>query len=259
MSEEWKTYKRTIKKNGLGWPGWDTIGYLLAYAPSDEHRNAMTVLLLTGCRISEALLLKPTDFDFSDSRWIKVNNIAVLKHWKYAKENGERIPNDDLKKNSEWKTEKTSISRSFRIIRKGNFLTFKLEKIIDQAQANGWGYVFPKKEIFGSSIDPHNSMSRTALYKLIRDVDTHKIINVTLKDKDDNEFGTCSGIWPHLLRSWCASYLVDVLGCDAYKVRKFFEWSSLEMSVQYVVDSDVAWEKIIPKDIQAEENVKKSR
>lgn len=77
MNEKLKKPKRG-SANILHFCGWSALGNLVKDAPSEETAALIATTFETGCRISEALGLKPSQFVREDD-YITVYGIEVLK------------------------------------------------------------------------------------------------------------------------------------------------------------------------------------
>jgi hypothetical protein len=195
-------------------------------------------------------------FQLSDPKWIWCSQCLVLKHYSYLKDdNNKKIPETDpdfkLRRREDgkligrkWQTEGTYLTRTFPIARRKNPLAYSFETVIKNCKTE---YLIPAELHFNRGFSKTESASDKYVYKKIREIDVNNLVHVNNVDRRGNVIGIEDGLFPHLLRSQCASYLADELGASAYQLKEFFQWSSLEMSANYVETSRSARNLLLDK------------
>jgi integrase len=198
----------------LGWRNSRGTGILDYFdkCRSNEQAKYLATLFLTGCRVSEALELKPDSFRWNE-HGIVGYNCRVLKHYDYEKNlDGEKITSEV--KGRKWQTQPRSVYRNV-FIKRVNELDDYFVELLESCDTE---YLLPAMTKRG-----HHPLaepaSRAYAYTMINSID----------DK----------LWPHFLRAQCCSYLIEELRLDAYAIKRWFEWSSLEMSDQYFKRSGI--------------------
>lgn len=210
----WRQDRRSVKHHGLPWQGWrnkSRLGILDLYdkAHTEAQQAAIVILFETGCRVTEALALKPEMFRINEESIVGYN-VPVEKYYSYVKEDGEKVLNDNPELNRKFKTLSKDVVRQVFIRRKGNPLSEMFAYLIENCETE---YLLPARSKTYSRVLPGDMMTRQYLYKLIRGLDNR--------------------VWPHWVRSQTISYLIEEVGLDPYAIKLWASWSSLEMSSEY--------------------------
>lgn len=199
--EPWKHERRSIIRHGEDeWVGWERIMDLYKIATKlDEstgtHAHALyfTVLFETGGRRWEVILLRPNQVSWNEEA-ILIRRMEVLKQRKIK---GRKVRNVYIKI-------------------EGDPLAPIMIDLVEDCDTK---YLLPGYgEPFSKTIDPESHISSTHVYNKVCKID--------------------GDIWPHWLRdqrSWQLSAPEEEggRGFDAYLLKAWFEWASMDMPAHY--------------------------
>lgn len=205
--EPWKHYRRAISTHAIDyWVGWEKILSLHKKALEidkdhfrQDHSLYFVTIFETGGRVSEIILLRPEQIRWNDST-IKITRMRVHKQRRATK------------------------VRNVFIKIKDNPLA---QTFIDHVKACDTKYLLPG---YGPSIEP------SPLNRFRRKINPNRHISTTHVYKKITAIDP--DIWPHWLRdqrSWHLSAEIEQggSGFDAYELKEWFGWTSMDMPAQY--------------------------
>ncbi len=205
--EPWKHYRRAISTHAINyWVGWKKILSLHERAlgldrdhPRSDHSLYFTTIFETGGRISEVLLLRPEQIHWDDQA-IKIIRMRVHKQRRRTK------------------------VRNVLIKIEGNPLAHTFIKHVEGCDTK---YLLPG---YGPSIEPSHANRFSKKVNQDKPASTSHVYNKVCEIDPD--------IWPHWLRdqrSWHLAAKVEDngRGFDAYELREWFGWTSMDMPSKY--------------------------
>jgi len=204
---------------------WKPLKELISYASLGRDQAFVSVLFLTGGRVSEVLALKRENFEVRQAEGLAiVRNMKLLKRYKKLSEIL------DAEGNKRWITELVEAKRKpFPIMLREPLTPFLIEWL---GQTEGLLFRSPYKLGF--------PLSRFWAYNLVRQID--KEIPLTLRRdlglnkpfiKDGKRISDRLHLWLHWFRSQRASQLVSDYGYEVIDLIDFFSWERYDTALTY--------------------------
>jgi len=211
----WRSGRRSVLEDLPEWPGWPAfLNYYEAIneAPFPEYSRLYFVTIFEiGCRESEAILLRPTQFTWNDEA-IYVRDVPVDKKKKRVK-TGRLLPNG----RPEMIGVKKVHSRNVLVKLEENPLA---DVLIDLVESCDTDYLLPARKRCSREIISDRHTSRGTVYNRITEI--HE------------------DLWPHGIRGYRASHLVHERDFTVRDLVKWFEWEGADMALHYTRTKDMA-------------------
>ena len=187
-------WRRGVQFEPVTWPGWRRILWLYENAPAERHRRAFLAIFFGGFRVSEAIQLQRRQIAIGEDA-IVIYSAPVLKY-KRRMMRDVLIPNDP----------ENPLFDEYL-----NYLKHGFKKIDGK-----WTpvYLIPKTQRFTSEVVPDKPASRKTVWRWMLEID--------------------ESLFPHLLRSWWAAYLVNRFDFRIPQLQKYFAWKNADVAAHYV-------------------------
>ncbi len=215
MKEDWRPNRRSVKKDIPDWPGWDEFMGLYKACDNakypEDSRLYFEVLFETGCRESEAILLRPEQFKYNEEA-IMVSRAPVDKKKRRVK-TGRTLPDGE----PEFKSVKQYETRDIFIKLENNPIAHNLIESIKKCDTE---YVLAAKMPFSREVIRDQHTTRATVYNRISEIHPD--------------------IWPHGLRAYRASHLVYERDFDVQDLVAWFKWQSADVAVHYTQTKNMA-------------------
>jgi integrase len=221
-----------VKDYSEEWVGYKPLLELVELAKKPREKAFLSVLFLTGGRVSEVLSLRKNNFEVRQSEGlIIVRGMPLLKRYKKLQELN--LTNSKGQTIRRWVTQKLEKTRKpFPILLNEPLTPILLNWIEDIPDENG--LLFPSPYRVGKPL------TRFWAYRFIRRLD--KAVNPELRQKLalDKPF-IVEGIkvkdnlhlWLHFFRSQRACCLVSEFGFQLHDLIDWFSWQNVETAMTY--------------------------
>lgn len=215
MGVDWRSDRRSVIEDLPEWPGWPAFMKYYEAAddapyPEDSRLYFVTIFEI-GCRESEAILLKPTQFRWNDEA-LYVRSVPVDKKKRRVK-TGRFLPTGQ----PEMVSIKKKHSRDVLIKIEDNPLATELVEMVKSCDTD---YLMPARKRRSREIIPDRHTTRGTVYNRITEIHPD--------------------IWPHGVRGYRASHLVHERGFTVRDLVKWFEWEGADMALHYTRTKDIA-------------------